>query len=175
MIHLYLAHCATRHGRILSIRRILYDGSTAKLFDDHQSFSAVIKSSREGHTDYPGSVSIRGGAEKRINGGTKKIFFGASCRAYGAMLQYQMVIGKRHINVPGLDLLAVFYIGGTQGACAFYSSIGTRRPGELFAVCTTTKREAAKSLGNSLTSVRNTSTPPADAPMTIISFFMGLI
>src|SRR6266849_9735553 len=156
MIDRHVLKRVSRHVRQHGVRGFLHDGLAAALLDFPKAGGAVVEASREDHADNPGAIGQGRGAKQGIHGGAMTVFLWTRAELDASLVDEQMLVGRRHINMAVPDRAAVRRISGNLLAL---------QAGR----CRTTKTAAGKSGGSPETTRLSASTPPAEAPITMMS------
>jgi hypothetical protein len=170
VIDCYMPQGISRHIRDGGVSRILHDCDASAAFDRVQAGRAVAQRSREYDPYHPRPVTAGGGAKQRVDCRPRQVLSGAPPQQHVPVVQQHVRPGRRHQDAPLLDAFATFGLRNRQRTGPIEDA------GKWLAAptCSTTKIAAGRSGGRSRANRVSASTPPAEAPITMMSCFGAL-
>jgi len=116
--HRYMAQRAARHRCILGILRVLHHGDAVRLLDRQQARRTVVEVARQDDADSAGTVGLRCRPKQGVDRGPRPVLPRAARQEGVSVLNDEMQIGRREVDVPLLQPLAGLHMSGRHSSCA---------------------------------------------------------
>jgi hypothetical protein len=102
-----ISNRALRHAVVFGVVGRLHDGDAAALLDRPQPRRAVVEDAGQDDADGALAVQVRGRAKERVDGRTVAIVFGTARDAHSVIVDEEVMVRRRDVDVRGADEVAV--------------------------------------------------------------------
>src|SRR5687767_15125954 len=167
VIHRQVGQGAFRHSAVQGVFGVLDHGDPAARLDGPEAGAPVIQGSTQDDADHPGSVRPCGGPEEGIHRRPMAVLRGSVDHTDFFRLDQEMTIGGDDVYPSRLDRRVV--VGRQCRKSALPGEKLGSTEDRSAGMWSTTNIAAGRSAGSWATGSWSASTPPADAPTTIMS------